>query len=161
MESCLYEIENLKPHIKKYLEALLKEHRTLIQIDRNLRSCSLDLDSFLRDLKIKGKQIYAQDNRWDYIVSILTQKHECLFFVEVHGADKISEMEKKYNSLKKWLQEMKIIQSQNLKLFFYWIPSGNVPSFPPYKLKLVALQKRTGIIGPMGISERRPLKLNC
>lgn len=103
-----------------YLTGLraLGNNSTKITVDNSrLLNGSVDIDSCVKD-------IYPEDNRWDYAIGY----DNAAYFIEIHPAETsaVSTMIAKVAWLKQWLKTEaplldKIKSSQNT---FQWVPSG-------------------------------------
>ncbi|MBE2279044.1 MAG: hypothetical protein IAE91_01525 [Ignavibacteriaceae bacterium] len=100
------------------LNALNRQEKIKINLaDLSLLEGSLDIDESTR-------QLYPNENRWDYAIGYAGK----IYFVEFHSASskEVKVVIAKLNWLKKWLKvAAPIVDSLKSDTPFHWIQSGN------------------------------------
>lgn len=123
MVTCLKDAVDITPDVQGYFcegKGALEEGKDQISVEdnRKLSGC-VNIDYATKDL-------YPQDNRWDYVI----EYGENLHYVEVHsayGQGKIDELKKKKVWLQSWLKNhAPFIKKLAPMPEIYWVATGKV-----------------------------------
>ena len=124
LEKAADKTPDVKGHFCKGLGAVKGSERTKFLVpDTRQLTGSIDIDSATRD-------IYPEDNRWDYVVEYNTET----FFIEVHpcSTSDVGTIIKKLTWLKGWLKEkaprIDALKSKNQP--YHWIATSGVGILP-------------------------------
>ncbi|HEY1210484.1 MAG TPA: hypothetical protein VGE85_14040 [Terracidiphilus sp.] len=116
LRSDVEQIEGLKGHYHKGIQALKERDRNRVSVTSPVGS--VDIDNALTSL-------YPTAHRWDYLIGHrLAASRILLLWIEVHSADgehTIGEVTKKHDWLLQWVSTTTLNRYQR---YFYWVSSG-------------------------------------